>query len=475
MNLYRPFKDLMFCILIAIFFGCNSKSNTQNNRVVYNKDIDSLMIASHQRGLFNGNILVAKNDTIIYQKGFGFRDYNQNKRLDNNSIHNIGSIAKQFNAVSIMILQERGMLNIHDTISEFDLGLPNWSKKVTISHLLNYTSGVPKIDIRDYPKNDEEAWEILRRVDTLRFEPGTDFDYENSNVFLQKRIIEKVTGKSYSKFVTENIINPLKMTNTVFDPEFGYPKRTSCFGSNKRNCPEFEFVSGWPWMNANDLYKWITAMNSNLLITQESFNTLLVNPYVNDKGSSLGQYFKEEQLQQHDGTAINFKSILLNDLKNDFVIILLTNTPGEHFEISYEIRNILLGIGFNVPKKSIRRALQKDFIAGVDQGIKAYHKLKQSDNLGMYNFKSPIELNRLCLDAYRQGITIEESIKVFKFAVSEFPNDTILLGNLGEMYFENKAYDLALENFKKVLTIDADNSKAKKKIEEISILKSKAN
>ena len=155
--------------------------------------IDSLMATCYERGLFNGNVLIAKNDKIIYQKAFGFTDETKQTALSNNSIFNIGSIAKEFNAVSIMILAERGLLNLDDKISKFNLGLPKWSEKITIRHLINYASGIPRIDPL-VPKNDEEAWKILKNGDSLLFEPGTAYRYDNSNVFLQRSIIVKVSG-----------------------------------------------------------------------------------------------------------------------------------------------------------------------------------------------------------------------------------------------------------------------------------------
>ncbi|MDV7698689.1 beta-lactamase family protein [Chryseobacterium soli] len=266
------------------------------------------MTKSYERGLFNGNVLIAKNDKIIYQKSLGFTDETRQAPLNNKSIFNIGSIAKQFNDVAIMMLVERGLLNLDDTISKFNLGLPKWSEKVTIRQLINYASGIPRID-PIVPKNDEEAWKILRNNDNLLFEPGTNYRYDNSNVFLQRRIIEKVTGASFQEFVAKNIIKPLKMTNSVFDPKFGSKNRTSCYDFDNVRCPEMQFISGRLWVDINDLYKWIEAMNSNRLISKESFQTLLNNPYAKDEGGTLGRYLEKDELQRHNGVFYKFESI----------------------------------------------------------------------------------------------------------------------------------------------------------------------
>ena len=110
----------LLVIITTILIGC--KNNTKTSDLIEtNKDylvkqtlIDSLMKTSYSRGLFNGNILISKNHKIIYQNEFGYSDASRSKKLSRNSIFNIGSIAKEFNAVAIMILNERGLLNLDD-------------------------------------------------------------------------------------------------------------------------------------------------------------------------------------------------------------------------------------------------------------------------------------------------------------------------------------------------------------------------
>lgn len=301
------------------------------------------MTKSYERGLFNGNILVSKNNKIIYQKSFGFTDETKQTALNNKSIFNIGSIAKEFNAVSIMILAERGLLNLDDPISKFNLGLPKWEEKVTIRHLINYASGIPKIESGLSVVTDADAWRILRSNDSLLFEPGASYKYDNGNVFLQRKIIEKVTGMSFEEFVIKNIVKPLKMTNSVFDPKFGYKNRTSCYDLDNIRCPEMSFISGWLWVDTNDLYKWIDAMNHNRLISKKSFQTLLNNPYATDEGGSLGRHFEKEDLQRHNGVSYKFESIFLNDFKNNITIILVSNNLNRVWDLGYIIHNLMLG------------------------------------------------------------------------------------------------------------------------------------
>lgn len=461
-------KNIIVTFLFLFSIHAYAQKIEKNSKIVRNQ-IDSVMTKSYERGLFNGNVLIAKNNKIIYQKSFGFTDETKQTPLTDQSIFNPGSIAKEFNAVSIMILVERGRINLDDHISKFNLGLPKWSEKVTIRHLINYASGIPKIENKlIIPKNDEEAWKILRNNDTLLFEPGTSYSYDNSNVFLQRRIIEKVTGMSYQEFVTKNIIKPLKMTNSVFDPGFGYRNRTSCYDMDSVRCPELEFISGWLWVDSNDLYKWLHAMNSNRLISKKSFQTLLNNPYAKDEGGSLGRYFEKEDLQRHNGVSYKFESIFLNDFKNNITIILLSNNLNRVWDLGHIIHNLMLGKAYEIPKKSIYQAIRKESLNDVNKGIETYFLLKKNSEKE-YSFENPGELNKLGYELLRSG-NVDSAIKIFSLNVSVFPQSANVYDSLGEAYFNKKEYQLSQENYQKSLELDPANNNAKEMILKINQL-----
>jgi CubicO group peptidase (beta-lactamase class C family) len=445
-----------------------AKTDKKKNKLFNINQIDSLMTKSYERDLFNGNVLVVKNGNIVYQKSFGFTDETKRTELNDKSIFNIGSIAKEFNGVAIMMLVERGLLNLDDTISKFNFGLPKWSEKVTIRHLINYAGGIPRIDPL-IPGNDEEAWKILKNNDSLLFEPGTNFKYDNSNVFLQRRIIAKVTGITFEQFVIKNIIKPLKMTNSVFDPKFDYKNRTSCYDLDNVKGPEMKFISGWLWVDINDLNKWIKAMNSNRLISKESFQTLLKNPYASDETSSLGEYFEKDRLQRHNGVSYKFESIFLNDFENNITIILLSNNLNIVWDLGHTIHNLMLGKEYEIPKKSIHQYIRKEAHNDINKAIEMYYLLKEN-NKKEYSFENPSELNKLGYELLRNKKT-ESAIKIFSLNIIEFPNVPNNYDSRGEAYFTKKEYLLSKNDYLKVLDLEPTNQNAKTmllKIEELS-------
>ena len=462
MNFLGYFKYIFLCLIT--FISCNNLEKKSVNSLKYSPKIDSLITDFHKNGFFNGNILVVKNDTVFYENYLGYTNKSEETKLNKSSIFNIGSIAKEFNGVAIMMLVEQRKISLDDPISKFNLELPNWSKRVSIRHLLNYSSGIPKIDFLS-TKNDTVAWEILRKSEKLLFEPGTNFLYDNSNVFLQQRIIEKVTNQSYKQFIIKNIVKPLQLSSAVFDPKQDYPNRISCYGLNKVSCPELEFISGWLWLTIDDLLKWIEAMNNNKIISQESFDVILRNPYVKGKTGSIGEYFENIQLQRHDGNSYKFKSVYLNDFKEDITIILLSNTKNNVIPIAHTIHNILL----DRPYKSVHKAIEKEILKDVELGIKAYHKLKNSKVAYQYTFSSSKELNRVGYQLLRLKRT-QDAIKIFQLMVLEFPKTADAYDCLGEAYLENRQYHLALKNYKKAIELGGTNGNAKKMIQKINNL-----
>ncbi|MEP7079805.1 MAG: serine hydrolase domain-containing protein, partial [Ginsengibacter sp.] len=138
-----------------------------------------------QSGLykFNGNVLVAKNGKTIYKKTFGYADFNLKEKLDNNSIFDIGSIAKEFTAVGILSLIDKGKLNYSDSLGKFFPQLPY--SNVTIRQLLTHTSGMPDgydlvdkyFDHNKIAENQDLLKLLALYKPELYFIPGTDLQY----------------------------------------------------------------------------------------------------------------------------------------------------------------------------------------------------------------------------------------------------------------------------------------------------------
>lgn len=169
-------------------------------------------------------LAVYSQGKIIYAKGYGLANLEENVPITPQSVFDIGSTSKQFTAASILLLQEQGKLSVSDDIRKFIPELPDYGEKITILHLLNHTSG-----LRDYltlmdlagfnmdgVTTDEDALQIVIRQKALNFAPGSDWLYSNTGFFFLSVIVKRASGKSLREFAAENVFAPLGMIHTQF-------------------------------------------------------------------------------------------------------------------------------------------------------------------------------------------------------------------------------------------------------------------
>lgn len=167
---------------------------------------------------------VYRNGRVIYSKGYGLANLEEDVPITPQSVFDIGSTSKQFTAASILLLKKQGKLSVNDDVRKYIPELPDYGQKITILHLLNHTSG-----LRDYltlmdlagintdsVTTDEDALQIIARQKALNFPPGSDWLYSNTGFFLLSIIVKRVSGKTLREFAAESIFNPLGMTHTQF-------------------------------------------------------------------------------------------------------------------------------------------------------------------------------------------------------------------------------------------------------------------
>jgi CubicO group peptidase (beta-lactamase class C family) len=167
---------------------------------------------------------VYREGKIIYSKGYGLANLEENVPITPQSVFDIGSTSKQFTAASILLLEKQGKLSVNDDIRKFLPELQNYGQKITILHLLNHTSG-----LRDYltlmelagintdsVTTDEDALQIVARQKVLNFAPGSDWLYSNTGFFLLSVIVKRASGKTLREFAANNIFTPLEMSHTQY-------------------------------------------------------------------------------------------------------------------------------------------------------------------------------------------------------------------------------------------------------------------
>jgi CubicO group peptidase (beta-lactamase class C family) len=132
---------LQILLCFTLFLTAFNSLEAQERKT---QQIDSLIKTAYELGIFNGNVLVFSKDKTVYEASFGSADAAKKELLTAEFRFNIGSIAKEFNGVAIMMLKEQGKLKLDDKVSKYITNLPAWADKISIKNLLQYTSGLPE-------------------------------------------------------------------------------------------------------------------------------------------------------------------------------------------------------------------------------------------------------------------------------------------------------------------------------------------
>lgn len=169
-------------------------------------------------------VAVSKHGELIYQKGFGLRDLEEELPVTPETIFGVASITKSFTALAIMLLEAEGKLSVEDPViqhlPEFHLQGVKDMSTIKIFHLLSHTTGLAPMRRREeLNRLDEHIDYLAEEPYALLGKPGEYFSYCNDTFLLLGAIIERLSGQLYRRFMTERVLNPLGMNRSTFSLE----------------------------------------------------------------------------------------------------------------------------------------------------------------------------------------------------------------------------------------------------------------
>ncbi len=328
--------------------------------------LDSLLKRINKRHDFHGSILVSKNGKLVYQNQIGTANFKKKEPLKKESVYQLASVSKQFTAAAIMILKERNQLKLSDTVTAY---FPNFPfKDVTLKHLLNHTSGLPKYfwvaehewKNENAPDNTEMMELLETSVATKFFSPGRNFDYSNTGYFVLASIIEKITDMPFGDFVEANIFEPLQMNDSFvyrFEKDKPHPNQLS----------GYRLYRGWRhitikgtvndavvgdknvYTTTEDLYKWIYGLNNEKLISKESLKMMYTKgETIYGRKVPYGLGFRidtknNEKVVYHYGKWNGFSTGISQYLDDDMVVIILEHTSYRSMtSLNKKVKKIVL-------------------------------------------------------------------------------------------------------------------------------------
>lgn len=298
-------------------------------------------------------LAVVKNGELIHSQGYGLANLEWDCPIQPNTVFQLASITKQFTATAIMLLEQQGKLRLDDSITTYLPDYPTHDRTITITHLLNHTSGIPS-----YTGLESFVSELARKAMSsedlpayfkdlpLEFEPGTRFLYNNSGYHLLGLIIEKVAGMNYEDFIQQSIFQPLDMHHSYYmHNKTVIPHRASGYDQTPQGYQQTEYLNmlipyaaGSLGSTIEDLVRWDAGLHAGHLLdkaAQERMYTpvRLADGSTEPYGFGFGIHdYKGHRLIHHGGGIFGFHTFISRFVDDKTMIAILANNPGINVE-----------------------------------------------------------------------------------------------------------------------------------------------
>jgi CubicO group peptidase (beta-lactamase class C family) len=309
------------------------------------------------------SVMVIHNGKSVFAKGYGLADLVTKTPCTTNTNFRRASVSKQFTAMAVMILTERGKLKLDERLTDFFPDFPTCGKQITVNHLLTHTSGL--IDYEDVippgttiPVLDQDVLRLLLTQEKAYFPPGSQYRYSNSAYALLAVIVEARSGQTFARFLRENIFEPLKMTNTlayeaglsvVPNRAFGHTQKSNVWQRTDQSLTSSVLGDGGIYSSLTDLMKWDQSLYKSKLVSERTLRAVFTPHTLTDKpGRSygFGWYLTEFRgLKEiwHSGDTIGFRTRLVRIPEKHFSVIILANRADAKLEdYPHRIADIVL-------------------------------------------------------------------------------------------------------------------------------------
>ncbi|WP_115463040.1 serine hydrolase domain-containing protein [Winogradskyella aurantiaca] len=354
-------KHLIIFLLLTYFSLFSAEAQLSD---VQSKKIDSLFMGWTEANHPGGSIGIMKNGSVIYSKAFGLASLEYQIPNTVETIFNVGSVSKQFTAMGIVLLQERGLLSVDDDIRKYLPDMPDFGHKITIRHMLHHTSGMRSLHAMlglagwrdDDSRTNEDLYRFMLKQKDLNFLPGDEYLYCNTGYMLMVNIIENVTKEKFPQWMKINVFSPLRMKDTYVEDRYDriVPNNATSYYNTGEGF--FRAVEYWGYVGSgnvhsttSDLLIWLQNFSTPVPGWESSFETLTTTDNLND--GSINNYgfgvfmddFKGYSKIQHGGAIGGFRAYSSHYREEELSIAVLTNYSSSNSGgIERNVANILL-------------------------------------------------------------------------------------------------------------------------------------
>lgn len=325
--------------------------------------IDALFAKYNSGDAPGAAVIVIRDSKVLYRHGYGYADVESHIAVTPATNFRLASVTKQFTAMAIMILAERGKLSLDSRLTRFFPDYPAYGQQITIRQLLNHTSGlkayedlIPADQTRQV--KDRDVLDLLKQQTSGYFLPGSDWRYSNTGYAHLAMIVEKASGMTFAAFLKKNIFGPLHMTGTVALEEgistvrnraYGYTAQGDRFARADQSPTSAVLGDGGIYSSVDDLFKWDQSLYTTKLVSADTLDQAFL-PVVLPNGKQTNYGFGWEigewhnlHTVRHGGTTVGFRTHILRVPDRQFTVIVLINrAQAKPEEIADRIAEIYL-------------------------------------------------------------------------------------------------------------------------------------
>jgi N-acyl-D-aspartate/D-glutamate deacylase/CubicO group peptidase (beta-lactamase class C family) len=301
-------------------------------------------------------VMVIRDGEVAYEAGYGYADLEHRVPITPQTNFELASVSKQFTAVAVMILAERGRLSYDDSMVEYLPELARFGDRITIRHLLTHTSGLPDYydaleqQAGETMPDTEQAMRFLAGWGEPLFPAGERYEYSNPGYEMLALVVERASGQGFGEFLHDNIFAPLGMTGTVVrdssEPQIahrarGYTRKGGTFELLDHHPLNHIVGSGSIYSSVEDLARWDRALEAGSLVRRSTLEVAWSpvqltagEHYPYGFGWRLGRYGGLGHRVYHAGGWVGFSTFIVRYPERRFTVIVLSNldeSDGEEF------------------------------------------------------------------------------------------------------------------------------------------------
>ncbi len=295
-----------------------------------------------------GSVCVISGDSVAFEYSFGLREAGEPNPIIPASNFRLASMTKQFTAMCILMLRDKGALSLDQPLTDFFPHFASVGRSITVHQLLCHTSGVVAYedvmpDTTSVPVLDEDVLRLVQHIDSTYFPPGSAYRYSNTGYALLALIVERTSGKRFADFLRDEIFTPVRMSGSVAfekgisevsERVYGHSPADSGTGAyvlTDQSMTSSVLGDGGIYSSVRDLARWHWALERPAFVRSETVReAMTVHATSADGSTQYGYGWRIEEMDRdtayhHTGSTRGFRNAFFRVPSKRLAVIVLMN------------------------------------------------------------------------------------------------------------------------------------------------------